>query len=105
MKTITGANIIAGSPSHLGDATFTGFDPRTGRAGDFRFADATPREVALAVEAAVDASDAFGSTPPGQLATLLDTIANCVDANADALIDVADAETALGKERLRGESA
>lgn len=105
MRAITGANIIGGAPSHLGDTMFTGFDPRTGRAGDVRFAEATPREVAMAVDAAAEASDEFGSTPPDQLARLLDTIADSVDANADALIDVADAETALGKERLRGESA
>src|SRR5215471_611704 len=69
------------------------------------FPDATSAEIDRAVTAAESAFEAFASTPPEQIAGLLEAIGAKIEALGDELIECASRETALPFERLRGERA
>src|SRR6185436_733790 len=62
-------------------------------------------EIDRAVRLASDAFEDFRSRPPEQRARLLDAIASEIEKLGDALIERANAETALGVPRLTGERA
>ncbi|MGA5699077.1 aldehyde dehydrogenase family protein [Peterkaempfera bronchialis] len=77
-------------------------DPRTGAASDGPAATA-PAEVArLAAVAARDA-ERIAATPPAVRAGWLNAVADALERDAEELAALADSETALGLERLRGE--
>ncbi|GLW33692.1 aldehyde dehydrogenase family protein [Actinoplanes regularis] len=80
--------------------TTRSFDPRTGRSVP-ALADSTHAEVDAAVAAA---AAAFAETPPGVRAGWLEAIADALDADRDAVAELADQETALGLPRLSGEA-
>lgn len=102
---ITGANLIAGREGRAGTTTFAAPDPRTGAQGPDRFHAATTDEVDAAVEAAADAAGVLADAPPSVVAGLLRGIVRELEALGDVLVDRADVETALGRQRLVGELA
>ncbi|HUH08185.1 MAG TPA: aldehyde dehydrogenase (NADP(+)) [Egibacteraceae bacterium] len=102
---VTGANLIAGRESRESSDRFTAFDPRTGDPGELAFPEATPAEVAQAADAAAEALDVLRAWPAARIAGLLRAIAAHLEDVGDALIHLADSETALGPERLAGERA
>jgi NADP-dependent aldehyde dehydrogenase len=81
-----------------------GRDPRTGEAHQ-PIPHTAPAEVARAVAAAAASASLIGSIPPAVRGTWLESIAVALEAHADELVSIADAETALGDSRLRGELA
>ncbi|UQX00585.1 aldehyde dehydrogenase (NADP(+)) [Streptomyces sp. RerS4] len=78
-------------------------DPRTGKQREQVAAEATHREVDLAVRAAHAARTALA--PAAVRAAFLRTAADLLDGAAARIVESADAETALGPGRLTGELA
>jgi NADP-dependent aldehyde dehydrogenase len=78
-------------------------DPRTGKRHGEVAAEATPGDVDLAVRAAHSARAALADT--AARVTFLRTAADLLDGDGDRIVEAADAETALGPVRLRGELA
>ncbi|HEX5194033.1 MAG TPA: aldehyde dehydrogenase (NADP(+)) [Solirubrobacteraceae bacterium] len=68
-------------------------------------ADSSEHDVATAVAAAARIAGRWAHTPGEQRAAVLRRIADLLDETTDQLVDVADAETALGRPRLSGEVA
>lgn len=100
---ITGQNIIAGQFVANGAATFQAINPATRKATSHTFHEATPENVDAAVEAAVEAFAVLRNTSTEKRATLLDAIANEIEALGDVLLETGNEETALGLPRLIGE--
>jgi len=82
----------------------TGHDPRTGTAYP-EVPHTSPEGVARVVAAAAGSAPLIASTAPAVRATWLGSIAASLEENADELVALADAETALGEARLGGELA
>ncbi|GAA0399817.1 aldehyde dehydrogenase [Acrocarpospora corrugata] len=80
-------------------------DPRTGQAVGEPIPESTGEQVAAVVEAAATAGLAWRATPAADRAAVLEAVADALPANAEGLWRAADAETALGEVRLRGEIA
>ncbi|MCI9888590.1 aldehyde dehydrogenase family protein [Micrococcales bacterium 31B] len=80
------------------------FDPRSG-AERARIAHSTPDEVAAALESARAAAPALAAASPALRREWLLAVAAALTENADRLVAIADAETALGSPRLPGEFA
>ncbi|MFF9894002.1 aldehyde dehydrogenase (NADP(+)) [Streptomyces longispororuber] len=78
-------------------------DPRTGKRREQVAVEATAEEVGRAVTAAHEARGALADR--GTRAAFLRTAAALLDDARDALVEAADAETALGPARLTGELA
>ncbi|MGW1602337.1 aldehyde dehydrogenase (NADP(+)) [Streptomyces eurythermus] len=78
-------------------------DPRTGKQREQVAVEATAQEVDAAVRAAEAAREALADR--AVRAALLRSAAAGLDAARDALVETADAETALGRVRLSGELA
>jgi NADP-dependent aldehyde dehydrogenase len=104
---ITGAHLIAGAerPAAPDAATYQAVDPRTGEPSGTRFAEATADDVAAAAAAAATAFATLRTWPGARRAELLRGIADRLEQQQDALVAVADTETALGPARLSGEVA
>lgn len=103
---ITGSNLVAGKERAGGPDTLRGVDPRTGKALEPAFHEATPDEIGDAVRAAGEAFEELRSWPDERRAALLRAVADAVESAGDQLVDLADRETALGTTpRLRGELA
>ena len=77
-----------------------GYDPRTGAAVGEPVADSDPATIEAALAAAHDARRALAATTAGQRAGWLAAVADALAAAAEDLVDVADAETGLGRARL-----
>lgn len=103
--TLHGQSIIAGSVASASAGAFSATNPTTGEtlAPAFHEAPATLADAAL--RAADAAFDEFRSRTPDQRATLLEAIADGVEALGDELLQRAHAETALPMARLTGERA
>lgn len=84
---------------------FTATDPRTGHATGRSFEDASPGQVAAAVQAADDAAPDLDAAGDHVRADLLRAIAHLLAADADRIVAEADRETALGTGRLTSELA
>jgi len=82
----------------------TSHDPRTGQPLGDR-PDSPPEEVAEALRAAAAAAPDVAAAAPGVRRDWLYAVADAVDARADELVALAEAETALGHPRLTGEVA
>ncbi|GLW08500.1 aldehyde dehydrogenase [Microtetraspora sp. NBRC 13810] len=80
-----------------------GYDPRTGEPVGEALAETTGPEVAAAGEAARAAGEAWRALPAADRAGVLEAVADALTAHAGELWRSADAETALGETRLRGE--
>lgn len=100
-----GRHFIGSGLSALGRETFRGVNPATRAELEPAYHEATAEEIDRAVRLAAEAFDDFRSRPARQRAALLDAIATEVEQLGDALIERADAETALGLPRLTGERA
>lgn len=105
MDQLTGANLIAGVPSRRGDQRYRSIDPRTGQEIGPEFHDATQEEIAAAVEASEAAFRTSRGLRLDVVADLLRAVADGLEGLGAALIDAADAETALGPQRLTSERA
>ena len=87
-----------------GSAVDVGRDPRTG-AGHPPVPHTTPDVVAHLIARAAACAPLVGSSPPAVRATWLRLLAASLEVHTDELVALADAETALGEGRLRGELA
>lgn len=100
---LRGSQFIGADRSAEGKETFQGANPATRQPLDPPYHEATVAEIDRAGELAGEAFADFRARPPRQRAALLDRIALEIEAIGDGLIDRADAETALGRQRLTGE--
>lgn len=82
-----------------------GFDPRTGEPIGAGLAATDADGVAAAATAAAAAAISWAATTRADRAAVLETVATALDAETERLVDVADAESALGRPRLTGEVA
>ncbi|MCG7207457.1 aldehyde dehydrogenase (NADP(+)) [Streptomyces arenae] len=80
-------------------------DPRTGALTEAVVMESTAADVNGAVESAVRAAAGLEALGSHGRAALLDTLAEALENQREALVDVADRETALGAARLNGELA
>lgn len=82
---------------------FRAQDPASGTDIGPTFPVSGAADAALALDAAVAAADTLAATPPLRIAAFLDAYATAIDADADALVELAHGETALpAATRLRG---
>ncbi|RPJ00351.1 MAG: aldehyde dehydrogenase (NADP(+)) [Chloroflexi bacterium] len=100
---LSGQNLIAGQWSAQGDDTFFSVNPRTRAENPIRFFDATTEEIDQAVRSAAQAFVTLRQSSAETLARFLDTTADEIEKLGSALIETADAETALGAPRLESE--
>jgi acyl-CoA reductase-like NAD-dependent aldehyde dehydrogenase len=103
----TGAQLVAGAerPVPPDADTYQAVDPRTGQPAGSRFAEAGADDVAAAAAAAEAAFADLRTWPGRRRAELLRSIATGLEEQRDTLVAIADAETALGRDRLVGEVA
>ena len=92
------------APPAPSSAVDIGRDPRTGGAHP-GVPHTSPGEVTRLVAAAAAAAPVVGSTPPAVRERWLRLLAASLEVHTDELVALADAETALGEGRLRGELA
>ncbi|GAA6142301.1 aldehyde dehydrogenase (NADP(+)) [Hydrogenophaga sp. 5NK40-0174] len=83
--------------------TLQSFNARTGEPHGNALAASTMAELDAVVNAAADASPSWASSSGGDRATLLRALADSLEAEREALVALADTETALGPVRLNGE--
>jgi alpha-ketoglutaric semialdehyde dehydrogenase len=102
---LTGANLIGSRESRAASRGFRAVNPATGKALAPAFRDATPDEVDAAARAAESAFEAYAGQPPARRAAFLRAIAERLVGLGDALLERAQAETALPRPRLEGERA
>ena len=100
-----GRHFIGGDLSSQGRDVFRGVNPATRAELDPPYHEATPGEIDRAARLAAEAFEDFRSRPAHQRARLLDAIASEIERLGDALLERANAETALGVPRLTGERA
>jgi alpha-ketoglutaric semialdehyde dehydrogenase len=93
---LSGKNLIAGEPVDAADGIFTA------RGALAEFEEASSTHLDRALEAALQAFDAYRQLPAERRAAFLDRVAVEIEAS-DELIDVAHVETALPTQRLTGE--
>jgi NADP-dependent aldehyde dehydrogenase len=103
LATLSGANLIAGEERRSGVRTFHTANPRGGVTAGVDFDEAGQAEIAAAAEAAADAFETYRAWSNDRVARLLRGIAGGLEDLSDRLLEVADAETALGLARLTGE--
>lgn len=84
-------------------STLPSFNARTGEVLGQPLTASTPEEVDAAVRAAHDASEAWSQSTGGARAALLRALADGLEADREAMVALADLETALGTVRLNGE--
>jgi 2,5-dioxopentanoate dehydrogenase len=98
-----GKNIIAGRAVEVGGKTFQAFAPALGKSIEPRFESATADQVDLALVAAESAFHEYRRLSPERRASFLEKIADEIVALGDELIERANVETALPKDRMLGE--
>jgi NADP-dependent aldehyde dehydrogenase len=105
MHSLTGKSIIAGRPHSMDDleATFSAVNPATERSLAPEFEEADLHLVNDAVRAAVEAFPVFSRTTAARRSTLLETIAERLEAHGEAITERAHLESALPMARLTGE--
>jgi NADP-dependent aldehyde dehydrogenase len=86
-------------------AVVRSIDPRTGQTVEDVAPDSTAADVDAAVEAALAASPGLDALGIAGRARLLESMADALEADGEALVELADRETALGRPRLPGELA
>lgn len=88
--------LIGGSwRDSTGTATFRAFDPTTGQATGDAFPVSPAAELEAAMAAAVAAAPALAATAPETIAVFLESYAAGIEAQIDALAELARSETAL----------
>ncbi len=98
-----GQNIIASKPGSNKNNTFRGFAPALGKELETAFQEATLDQINQALTAAETAFHDYRLIPAKDRANFLEKIADEIIALGDELIDLANSETALPKDRLTGE--
>jgi NADP-dependent aldehyde dehydrogenase len=98
-----GQNIIASKPSSNNNATFRGFAPALGKEIETDFQEATLEQINQALTAAEAAFHHYRLLPAETRADFLEKIGEEILAIGDELIEAANIETALPKDRLTGE--
>jgi NADP-dependent aldehyde dehydrogenase len=101
--TLHGKQLIGGQVLAAGGASFQGVDPTTGRQLGTFFCEATGGEVDRAMREGAKAFEVYRKIEPAKRAAFLRAICIEIEALGETLIALADSETALGVERLRGE--
>jgi NADP-dependent aldehyde dehydrogenase len=102
---LTGSNFIGSRESRVAARGFRARNPATGKALTAAFAEATADEVDAAARAGESAFEPYASLPFDRRAAFLRAIAERLVGLGDALLDRAQAETALPRPRLEGERA
>ena len=100
-----GQNLIGYSTSNQGDTSYQAVDPARDETLETRYVDATESELNQAAQLAAAAFETYKHATPEQRLSFLKAIADELEAQGDAIVKQADAETALGKTRLTGELA
>lgn len=100
---IHGSNLIAGERASAGTSTFSATNPAIGEALPGSFHEATAAEIDRALTAADEAFQANHNQSPDDWATLLERMAEEIEALGETLVQRVAAETALGEGRVRGE--
>lgn len=90
---------------HIVSTMLYGVDPRTNETLQPGVPLTAPPELERALAAAHASAVPFAATTPQERIALLTALADALDAAADELVPVAEAETALPEARLRGELA
>ncbi len=85
------------------DTAYTAYNPRTGEPLGRQFEDASPEQVASAVEAAEAAFEETRLYSNRRLSEVLEAVASQLESRAGEIVDAADRETGLGQVRLQGE--
>ncbi|GAB2969500.1 aldehyde dehydrogenase (NADP(+)) [Saccharothrix stipae] len=80
-----------------------GFDPRTGEPVGEAVPETSEVEVDAIARAGAAAFPAWSSLPAVERASVLEAVADALDTSTSALVEIADAETALGVPRLTTE--
>jgi NADP-dependent aldehyde dehydrogenase len=104
MKLI-GLSLIGATRSQCGKSTFTATNAASGETLPGDFHQVSPAEVEQAVQLAAEASVLFSQWSGARRATLLNRIAELLEANQEAIVARANLETALPPGRLQGELA
>jgi NADP-dependent aldehyde dehydrogenase len=105
MTELHGRSIVGGEPVADGGERFRAFNPSEGRDFGPEFYEATSAVVARALESAAGAFQQYRQRSAEEVAGFLEAIARNIEAPGDELIELAQAETALPFERLKGERA
>ncbi len=103
--TIQAHSVIAGLPVVGRAGTLRAIDPRTGQEVEPEFSLVGPAEVAQACQAAAEAFDAYRATTPQERGEFLESIAEAMEANREAIIARAVLESGLPVGRETGEFA
>src|SRR6185503_9255606 len=98
-----GKSILAGALGQTGGKIFHAVNPATNERLAPDFHEASPAEVALALEAAATAFVRYRACSGAERAKLLEAIAAEIEALGDELIQRASAETGLPVARITGE--
>ena len=85
--------------------TTQSIDPRTGEAFGPQLEDTSDEQLRQMCVEAERASSTWGPLAPDRRAEVLEAFADALDAESEALVPLADSETALGTVRLAGELA
>ncbi|HEY1212756.1 MAG TPA: aldehyde dehydrogenase family protein, partial [Bryobacteraceae bacterium] len=103
--TLHGKNLIGGRESAGGSKQIFAFDPKRGQQLPTPYFEATDDEIQQAMDLAEEAFAKLRESSAEIIAGFLDNIAAEIEGLGDELIDLASAESGLGKERLAGERA
>ena len=103
---IHGRNLVAGKweDGKMGKS-FRAINPRSGETLEPDFHEASPEQVNAAISEGLKAFDILRRTSPKQRAAFLETLAREVESRAEAILQRAQDETALGEPRLQMELA
>jgi 2,5-dioxopentanoate dehydrogenase len=100
---IDGTSIISGKSTAQGARSFHAHDPATGQTLEPPFYPASEADVDRACRLAADAFEIYGQTAPEARAAFLRAIADSLEADGPAIVERANAESALPLPRLQGE--
>lgn len=100
---LNGHSIISGTPVPGNGGAVHGFNPATDEPLEPAYSLIDAQQLALATSAAEDAFASFSTLDPETHATLLERIAENIEASGPALLERAMAETGLPEARLTGE--
>lgn len=102
---LEGLSLVGGRFGARGGKVFAGVNPATGEMLPVEFHSASPDEVATAAKLASEAFGVYSQWPGAKRATLLNRIAELLEANAALIVERGGLETALPAARLQGELA
>lgn len=101
--TLSGTQLIGGQESSLGQSTFQGFAPATGKAREPIFYEGTVDEVDRAFQLAHEVAPDLRSRSITELAGLLERVAESLETDRDAISHHCEEETGYPKPRVNSE--